>query len=255
MKLAQIEYPAEADRAAPLIVVHGLFGAAKNWRAHAKRLDPGRRVIVVDMRNHGDSPWDDVHDYPAMAGDLADVIESVGGRAAVLGHSMGGKAAMALAQTRPELVERLLVADIAPVAYDHDLMAEIDAMRALDLGAYDRRSQVEAALAETLTTPGVAAFLAQSAILGDAPSWSLNLEALAANMDAVTGYPEIDGAYDGPAFFLSGAASSYVTAAHRPVIDRLFPNATFEALDRAGHWLHVEKPRPFLTSASAFLAA
>ena len=99
----------------PLVIVHGLFGSARNWGVISKRLSDQREVIAVDQRNHGDSPWQDSHDYEGMAADIAEVIESLGGRADVLGHSMGGKAAMALALTRPELVNRAIFADIAPV--------------------------------------------------------------------------------------------------------------------------------------------
>ncbi|NHX27560.1 alpha/beta fold hydrolase, partial [Escherichia coli] len=97
----------------PLLIVHGLFGSARNWGVIAKRMSDTRQVITVDMRNHGDSPWQPTHSYPDMAADLAEVIEAHGGRADVVGHSMGGKASMMLALTRPDLVNRLIVADIA----------------------------------------------------------------------------------------------------------------------------------------------
>lgn len=260
MRLAQLEFDGRDDvetgaepDAPPLVVAHGLFGAAKNWRAHAKRMGPGRRVIAVDMRNHGESPWDDAMDYPSMAADLAELIEALGGRAAVLGHSMGGKASMALAQTRPELVERLIVADIAPVAYDHTLIGEVEAMRAVDLSGLTRRSEVEAALEPAVPDRATRAFLAHSAILGEAPRWALNLDAIGANMDLIVGYPDLAGVYDGPTLFLTGGASDYVRPAHREKVVRLFPNARHEALRDAGHWLHVDKPREFVDAANRFL--
>jgi pimeloyl-ACP methyl ester carboxylesterase len=254
MQLAITEFaPDGPTEAAPLIVVPGLFGSARNWRAHAKRMGPGRRVIAVDMRNHGASPWSDVHDYPAMAEDLAELIADVGGEAAVLGHSMGGKAAMVLAQTRPEMIEALIVADIAPVAYDHDLLTEIEAMLAVDLAPLTRRSEVEAALEAHLKIPAVRSFLAQSAVLDDAPHWSLNLMALKANMRAITGFPELPGQYDGPVLFLSGGTSDYVQDLHHPRIRQMFPNVVFEVLEGAGHWLHAEQPRGFVDAVNGFL--
>ena len=121
----------------PLLIVHGLYGSGRNWGVIAKRLSDERQVIAVDQRNHGDSPWTESHGYEDMAGDLAEVIEAHGGKADVLGHSMGGKAAMVLALTRPELVNRLILADIAPVTYDHSQIQYIEAMRAVDLDAIE----------------------------------------------------------------------------------------------------------------------
>lgn len=254
MRLATTVFPGEGG-GTPLVVVHGLFGAGRNWRALAKRLGAGRNAIAVDMRNHGTSPRDPAHDYHAMAQDLAEVIEGNGGRAIVLGHSMGGKAAMVLAQTRPELVERLIVADIAPVSYDHNLSHHIAAMRGVDLNAVTRRSEVEAAIAVHVPEPGVAPFLAQSADLsGDAPRWLLNLDVLDDQMGLIVGYPDEKGVYRGPTLFLYGGASDYVTPDMHPQIQSLFPNARFEALAGAGHWLHAEKPREFIAAVSAFIA-
>lgn len=115
----------------PLLIVHGLFGSARNWGVIAKRLSDTRQVIAVDMRNHGDSPWMDSHTYRDMADDLATVIADIGAPVDVMGHSMGGKAAMVLALTRPELVRRLIVADIAPVAYSHTQDGPLAAMQGL----------------------------------------------------------------------------------------------------------------------------
>lgn len=252
--LAFIDHPTPGATRPPLLILHGLFGAAKNWRAHAKRLGPGRRVLAVDLRNHGESPWDARHDYEAMADDLATLIRRIGGRAAVLGHSMGGKAAMVLAETQPDMLERLIVADIAPVAYAHDLLDEIAAMRAVDLDGLTRRAEVEAALAHRIESPATRAFLAHGAILGEAPRWTHNLDALAAYMPKITGYPEIGGRYEGPVLMLTGGASRYVLPKHRSRILTRFPATRFQALDGAGHWLHVDKPREFVDAANAFLA-
>lgn len=253
-RLAFIDHPVPGATRPPLLVLHGIFGAAKNWRAHAKRLGPGRRVLAVDLRNHGESPWESRHDYEAMADDLARLIGRIGGRAAVLGHSMGGKAAMVLAETRPELLERLIVADIAPVAYSHDLLPEIRAMRAVDLSKLRLRSEVEAALASRIESAATRAFLAHGAILGEEPRWSHNLDALEAEMPKIVSYPELGGRYDGPVLMVTGGASRYVLPEHRGRILARFPTARFAALEGAGHWLHVDRPREFVEAANAFLA-
>ncbi len=243
-----------ASAAPPILIAHGLFGSARNWGAIAKRLADTRRVIAPDMRNHGASPWSDTHDYPAMATDLAELIEAEGAPADLVGHSMGGKAAMSLALTRPELVRRLVVADIAPVAYGHSQAPLIAAMRGLDLSGVTRRGEADARLAGSIPEPGVRAFLLQSLDLkADPPRWRLNLDVLDAEMDRIIGWPEPAGAFDGPALFLAGGASDYLTRNHRPAIKAQFPQAHFAKLPGAGHWLHVDKPREFEATLRAFL--
>jgi len=236
----------------PLLIAHGLFGSARNWGVLAKRLSDSRRVLTVDMRNHGDSFRDDSHSYPDLAADLAAVIAAHGGVADVVGHSMGGKAAMALALGHPEAVRRLVVADIAPVSYGHTQQPLIDAMRAVDLSVVERRGDADAQLAPLVPEAGVRAFLLQSLDVG-ARRWRLNLDALSANMAAILGWPDLDGRYDGPALFLSGAASDYVLPEHRPAIKAMFPNAKFAKIPGAGHWLHAEKPKEFEAALRAFL--
>ena len=128
----------------PVLLAHGLFGSGKNLGGLARRLAETRRVISVEMRNHGDSFHDPDHSYPALAGDLAEVIAAHGRQADVLGHSMGGKAAMMLALTRPELVRKLVVMDIAPYAYSHTQTALIDAMEGMDLTGLRFRDRIAA---------------------------------------------------------------------------------------------------------------
>ena len=236
----------------PLLIAHGLYGSARNWGVIAKRLSGARAVKAVDMRNHGESAWQDSQSYADMAGDLAEVIGT--GRMDVLGHSMGGKAAMMLALTHPEKVGKLIVADIAPVAYDHTQMPMIDAMRAIDLSKVDKRSDADRQMAEHVDDPGVRAFLLQSLDVAG-KRWRLNLDVLAAEMDGIVGFPEIDAQFEGRTFFLSGAKSDYVLRDHREMIKTLFPNAVFAKIPEAGHWLHAEKPREFEAAIEAFLTA
>jgi pimeloyl-ACP methyl ester carboxylesterase len=240
-------------RQPPILIAHGLFGSARNWGVIAKRLAEARRVLTVDMRNHGDSPWDARHGYADLAADLAEVIAAHGGVADVVGHSMGGKAAMMLALTAPETVRRLVVADIAPVAYGHTQAHLIDAMRAVDLSAVSTRRDADAQLSPHVPEDGVRAFLLQSLDVAG-KRWRLNLDALSAEMPAILGWPDPAGVFEGPVLILSGAASDYVQPAHRPGIKRLFPNARFAKIPGAGHWLHAEKPREFEAAIAAFLS-
>jgi pimeloyl-ACP methyl ester carboxylesterase len=238
----------------PLVIAHGLFGSGRNWGVIARRLADTRLVIAVDMRNHGASDWHDRHDYPALADDLAEVIADAGGRADVVGHSMGGKAAMMLALRHGAAVRRLVVADIAPVTYTHSQQPFIDAMRAVDLSRVTRRSEAEAQLAEHGVEPALQSFFTQSLDVAGR-RWRLNLDALAAQLPAIMGFPDIDAQWDGPALFLAGAASDYVRPEHRVLIRALFPRARFAKLPGAGHWLHADRPREFEAAVRAFLDA
>lgn len=236
----------------PLVIVHGLYGSARNWGVIAKRLSDERQVVAVDQRNHGESPWHDSHSYPDMAADLAQVIDDLGGRADVVGHSMGGKAAMTLALTRPEMVDRLLVADIAPVAYGHSQVHFIHAMREVGLDTISKRSDAAAQLEASVDDPALRAFFLQSLDVAG-KRWRLNLDTLEREMDKVLGWPDVQGAFAGPTLFLSGANSDYVLPEHRARIRCLFPKARFAKIPGAGHWLHAEQPRAFEASVRAFL--
>ena len=232
----------------PLLIAHGLFGSARNWGVIAKRLSAVRPVVTVDMRNHGSSPWYDTHSYADLANDLADVIDRP---MDVLGHSMGGKAAMVLALQNPDKVKRLIVADIAPVTYTHSQMGPIDAMRRVDLNNITSRAEAKAQLGDL--EPGVPDFLLQSLDL-KSKKWRLNLDVLTAEMGKIIGFPNITGQFDNPTLFLSGANSDYVKRADRDQIKTLFPAAKFAKIPGAGHWLHAEKPREFEAAVAAFLA-
>ncbi|MEL6595778.1 MAG: alpha/beta fold hydrolase [Pseudomonadota bacterium] len=236
----------------PLLIAHGLYGSARNWGVIAKRLSDRGPVIVVDMRNHGASDWHSTHSYADLAGDLAETLESIGEPSDVLGHSMGGKAAMVLALTRPDLVRKLVVADIAPVAYKHTQQGMIDAMRGVDLSGVEKRSDADVKLAKTVEDQGVRAFLLQSLDVAQ-KRWRLNLDVLSAEMDKIIGFPQLTGAFEGPALFLSGGMSDYVLPEHRPQIKSIFPNAKFAKIPGAGHWLHAEKPREFEAAVRAYL--
>jgi len=244
----------EATDAPPLMMAHGLFGSARNWSGVAKRLSAGREVIAVDLRNHGESPRNADNGYAAMAGDLAQVIATVGGRADVLGHSMGGKAAMALALTEPGRVARLIVADIAPVAYGHSQLGHVRAMQRVDLATCARRSDADRQLADAVPDAALRAFLLQSLAIGpDGAAWRLNLDVLADQMPQIMGFPDLPGTYDGPTLFLSGTRSDYVNDAHWPLIRALFPAAERVVLPGVGHWLHAEAPGPFVEAVNGFL--
>ena len=256
--LATTRIPAATPpEAPPLVIVHGLYGSARNWGVIARRLADRRDVITVDQRNHGESPRFGTQSYADMAGDLAEVIQGIGGPVDLLGHSMGGKAAMQLALTQGALLRRLVVADIAPVAYGHDQSHHARAMMALDLTGVTTRGEADRRLAATIDDAGLRAFFLQSLDLKatGGPRWRLNLPVLETEMPKIVGWPGTTGQFDGPTLFLTGADSHYVRPEHRDTIRALFPHARFAKLPGAGHWLHADKPREFEETVRVFLNA
>nr|WP_294554765.1 alpha/beta fold hydrolase [uncultured Rhodopila sp.] len=238
----------------PVVLLHGLFGSARNFGAIQRALAPRFRVIALDMRNHGDSPHGADMRYPAQASDVRDTLHSIGvEHAAVIGHSMGGKAAMALALTTPGLVNRLLVSDIAPVPYQHHNTGVAEAMLAIPLTASLTRQQAAAALEAAVPRPDVRAFLLQNLRFGASPRWRIGLEEIAAAIADLEGWAAIPGTYEGPSLFLSGANSDYLLPEHRPAIKAQFPAARFVAVKNAGHWVHADNPAGFLAVLEAFL--
>lgn len=246
--------PATTGRHPPLLILHGLFGSATNWRSIARQLSVQQSVYTLDLRNHGASFWDDTMNYPALAEDVARFIaQHELGSVHLIGHSMGGKTAMTLALTRPELVARLVVVDIAPVAYAHTHAPFIDALLQLDLNKLSNRSEADQLLREAIPEDGVRLFLLQNLVQQDgAFRWRINLPVLRAAMPALIGFPDLTAQYAGPALFLYGENSDYVLPRHTATIRRYFPNAQLQAVAGAGHWLHAEQPALMIATAQQF---
>jgi pimeloyl-ACP methyl ester carboxylesterase len=252
------------ERGSRVVFCHGLFGQGKNWSNVAKAIAVDHRVTLVDMPNHGRSPQTDGFGYRAMADAVAALLHD-DDPVALVGHSMGGKAAMVLALRHPALVERLCVVDVAPAAYRHqgEFAGYVEAMRNLDLGSLSRRSQADEALAAAVPDPVVRAFLLQN-LRRDASGggeeswrWQLNLEALGAHLDELAGWPaesvEDAAPYDGPVLWMRGESSGYVRDEHAPAMDALFPRNRRVTIKNAGHWLHSEQPQVFIEVLRRFL--
>lgn len=250
MSLNRLDFGNSIDRP-PLLIAHGLYGSARNFGAICKRMSADRKVSAVDMRNHGMSPWHPSHSYLDMAGDL---LKELDRGSDLLGHSMGGKAAMVAALKAPDHIRRLVVADIAPTAYSHTQVHLIQAMRSVDLSMVQRRSDADTALTNLVPETGVRAFLLQSLDVAER-RWRLNLDVLQAEMPKIMDFPEIEGVFEGPTLFLTGAESDYVLPEHRAAIRAMFPAARFAKLPGAGHWLHADRPRDFQAAVEVFLDA
>ena len=244
----------ETGSGPPVVLLHGLFGAARNFGTVQRALSASFRVLALDARNHGASPHAAGMRYGTLAADVLETLDAMDvAGAAVIGHSMGGKTAMRLALLAPERVARLLVADIAPVAYQHGNLSVAAALRAIPPRPDLTRAAAEAGLTAVVPDAGVRAFLIQNLQLGPEPHWRIGLEEIAAAIPDLEGWETPSGAYPGPALFVSGARSDYVLTEHRPMIRALFPASRFVNVKNAGHWLHADNPAGFLSVVEAFL--
>jgi esterase len=239
----------------PLVLLHGLFGSARNFGTVQREFAQRRRTIALDLRNHGGSPHANGMHYATMAADMLNTLEQLDALPAMLlGHSMGGKAAMRAALMRNDAVERLIVADIAPVPYPPHLRATAEAMAALPLVPGMTRAQADAALAGVVPDGGMRAFLLQNLQLGTAPGWRIGLSEIVGDFADIEAWDEPANArYTGSTMFIAGASSNYIKPEHRPAIRSLFPRARFVTLKNAGHWLHADNPAGFVEVVEAFL--
>jgi pimeloyl-ACP methyl ester carboxylesterase len=236
---------------APVVVLHGLFGSSGNWRGVARKLAMTHRVISADLRNHGASPWADTMEYVEMADDVRRLIErECREPPMVIGHSMGGKIAMALALLHPEQVERLVVVDIAPLSYTDTLTPFSEAMRNVDVIAAVNRADVQRCLAQAVPDAAVLPFLMQNLVQrNDHFDWRLNLVAISASMRGLCGFPfELTGRrYDGPLRVIAGGRSGYVPRDASP-FRPMFPRARLDSIEQAGHWVHADAPDEFVAA-------
>jgi pimeloyl-ACP methyl ester carboxylesterase len=246
-----------APEPAPIVLLHGLFGQARNFGQIQRALAQRWRVIALDMRNHGASPHDADMRYGTMAEDVLETLAALGAsRAAVIGHSMGGKAAMRAALLRPEAIERLLVSDIAPVIYPPHNHPIVAALRAVPLHDGLTRTEADAALVDAVPDAAVRAFLLQNLRLGAPPVWRIGLDEIAASLSDLEGWDGPAGAtYAGRTLFVAGETSTYIRQEDRPTIRALFPAARFVTVKHAGHWVHADNPAGFLAVVEAFMSA
>lgn len=256
MRLHYREYGSYSDQHPTLIFLHGLLGSSSNWHSLARGLADTFHILVPDLRNHGRSPHDDDVSYAALARDLAQLIDGQGLESVLLiGHSMGGKAAMWLALEQPELVAGLVVVDIAPIAYPNRFGVIYEALHAVDQAHIGSRAEADAILAGYLDEVGLRQFLLQNLHpAGDAWVWRMNLPALTRGMSEIVGFSVPNQpVYPGPTLFIHGGLSDYLQPNAKPIIQRLFPRARVRTVPQAGHWVYAEQPRAFSALLGEFL--
>ena len=235
----------------PLVVLHGLFGSSGNWRGIARALGETHTVHCVDLRNHGASPWADSMAYAEMADDVLQLLDRLGlKRAAVMGHSMGGKTAMALALRHPRRISRLIVVDIAPVSYADTLTPFAQAMRSADVISAASRAEVQRRLQQQVPDhEQIVPFLMQNLVtLNDHFDWRLNLLGISAAMPGLCAFPSdlLGMRFDGSTTVIAGAQSDYVGNRDAASFSPMFVDVEIDVVEDAGHWVHADQPEAFL---------
>lgn len=243
---------------------HGLFGQGRNWTTLGRSLSEHFRVALIDLPNHGKSEWTEHLSYPGMADQLAACLSEIDGPSAVagthpwtvVGHSMGGKIAMALALQQPELVDGLCVVDIAPVDYGGrgEFADYVQAMRSLDLSGLQSRAQADDRMADAVRSSRVRSFLLQNLRRrSDGWAWQMNLQLLGDRLDVLSGWPAMHAEYTGPVLWVAGGDSDYIGDEHAPAMRDLFPAVRTVTVKGARHWVHSDRPEVFEQIVRAFI--
>lgn len=256
----QLNYRQYSDQGKPLLILHGLFGSLSNWGWHSKQLARTYAVYGIDLRNHGDSPHSDEFNYQLMVEDvklLMDQLEIT--KSYLIGHSMGGKVAMQLALTYPQRVGKLIVVDIAPVAYSDKAEGHLNVMlgmSSLNVEQLDSRKQAELQLAEYIEDEATRKFILTNLVreADGTYHWRLNLSSIQQHYGRLREKPIGTEAFMKPTLFVKGALSNYIQAKDESEILESFPAATVKIIMQAGHWLHADKPRAFQKIALDFLS-
>ena len=240
-----------------VVILHGLLGSKRNWFGVGKTLsDLGFDVWLLDLRNHGDSEWSDKHSYFDLAEDVKEFFEEHEIiSTSLIGHSMGGKVAMVLDKLHRGLLSKLVVVDIAPVAYAANFESHLKVLLSLDLGSFKSRSEVDSKLSEYFKEFSFRSFLMQNLKQDDNKIfyWRTNLKSLIMNAVAISDFPLIEGVSNTDALFLYGDLSEYRVEDYRDMIKKNFSLSQFAIVAQAGHWIHVEKPTKFIEMVTKFL--
>jgi esterase len=256
VKLFHREYPGP-DNVPGLVIMHGLFGSSDNWHNIAQQLADNFRVVTVDLRNHGNSPHHPDMNYQVMAEDVIALVEELfpGEAVHLLGHSMGGKVAMSVASARPDLINKLVVADIAPRAYKAGHTEIIEAMKRLDLSEYNRRSEAEEDLKKYIKSTAIALFILKNIerVKTGGYRWKINLPVIEENYESIIGSVKQDWPFTAPTLFIKGDRSDYISEQDELMIPEQYLNVKFQTVANAGHWIHADNPSSFLEVLKDFL--
>lgn len=250
-------YAREYGAGSPVIILHGLFGFSDNWQTVAKGLSKEHWVILPDLRNHGRSPHLPTHSYPEMAEDLRAFMEEKWiFNTVVMGHSMGGKVAMQLALDHPDMVDKLVVVDMAPGQAEDNHSSIFKALMGMDLSHFSDRKQAEAYLAERVPDVSTRQFLLKNITRDEKGRfiWKMNLPVLWKHFPDILAPVSGSHPFEKPVLFVRGSRSNYIKDEDWPLIQSLFPQAKLVTIEGAGHWVHADKPGELLAVSTAFFS-
>ena len=239
----------------PMIILHGLFGSSDNWLTQAKLFSGSFKVYTVDQRNHGQSPHSDVFDYPSFVSDLAEFVQDHSiTDPIVIGHSMGGKTAMNFALTHPEKIDRLIVVDISPKAYNLEHYAIAKGLLAIPINNVKSRNEADEILAQHVQEPDVRQFLLKNLQRKQDGgfTWKINLKIISEKLENVGVDLHAKGPFEKPTLFIRGVKSKYVQDSDWDRILQIFPKAKLETMN-TGHWVQAEKPQEFADVVTRWL--
>lgn len=239
----------------PVIILHGFLGMLDNWKTFGRQLAESYSVFLIDQRNHGKSPWTSDFSYKLLADDLLHFIDTHElEKVNIIGHSMGGKAAMKFGLTYPDRLAKMVVVDIAPKVYPPKHQTILNALNAVDPTNFKNRTEADTALAEHIGDWGIRQFLLKNVTRSKEGGfrWKMNLEALT-NAYGEISSSDIKGTFEQPVLFVNGGNSSYVEEGDQPMILEHFPAAQFETIEDSGHWVHAEKGDELLGIIKKFL--
>jgi esterase len=251
MKLFFREY----GQGKPMIILHGLFGSSDNWLTQAKLFSPSYKVYTIDLRNHGQSPHSDTFDYASMVSDLSEfLLDHSIADPVIIGHSMGGKTAMNFALTHPEKVDRLIVVDISPKAYNLEHYSIVKGLLAIPIENIKSRNEADGILSQHVAESDVRQFLLKNLQRKTEGgfSWKINLKTIGEKLSNIGLDLHAKGSFEKPTLFIRGAKSKYVPDSDWNRITEIFPNAKLETMD-TGHWVQAEKPQEFVDVVTRWL--
>ena len=241
----------------PLLILHGFMGMSDNWKTLGSQYaQEGFQAHILDLRNHGRSFHSDIFNYEVMVQDVVDYCnENNLSNIDCIGHSMGGKVAMLLATQFPNLVNKLIVADIGPKFYPQHHQTILEGLNAVDFSLKPSRSEVEEIISKYIPDFGTRQFLLKSLYWVEPGqlAFRFNLAIFNIQIEQIgTALPE-NAHFENPTLFIRGGNSNYILDSDIEGIHNHFPKAVINTISNVGHWLHAEKPHEFFELTKNFL--